>query len=490
MLGDVRDIAFKSAAELAAMIRDRSLTAIDALTCLADRVERFNPGLNAVVAMDLGAACRQAELADRALDRGEIWGPLHGLPITIKDSFEVVGMPTTSGSPKLKDHVPDQNAVAVQRLIDAGAIVFGKTNLPVYADDVQTYNEVYGTTNNPWDTTRVPGGSSGGAAVALAAGFTPLELGSDIGGSIRNPAHYCGVFGHKPTWGVVPMRGHIPPPPGTLAPADLAVAGPMARHPEDLSMALDLMAGAGGASATGWRLELPPAKQSKLSDYRVAVWLDDPACPIDAEVLNILGNTIHALARTGISVDDGARPIPSLSDSHELYMQLLYAVYGAAYKGEALEELAIQATTSSTSKTYADRFARGATQRHGEWMRANEERCALRERWQMFFEDFDVLLAPIMPTAAFPHDQNGSINKRTFDVNGKTRPYLDQLTWAGLVTVVHLPATVVPVGRTRSGLPVGLQIIGPYLGDRTTLDFAGHMADVIGGFVPPPGYQS
>tara|TARA_A100001037_G_scaffold49313_1_gene41232 strand:+ start:5620 stop:7092 length:1473 start_codon:yes stop_codon:yes gene_type:complete len=490
MPGEIRVTALRSAVELAAMIRDRSLTSTDALDCLIDRVEKFNPGLNAVVAMDLDAARERAKLADRALDGSELWGPLHGLPMTIKDSFEVTGMPTTSGAPKLKDHIPSQNAVAVQRLIDAGAIVFGKTNLPLYADDVQTYNEVYGTTNNPWDIARVPGGSSGGAAAALAAGLTPLELGSDIGGSIRNPAHYCGVFGHKPTWGIVPMRGHIPPPPGTLAPADLAVAGPMARHPEDLSLALDLMAGADSTGATGWRLELPPAKRSTLSDYRVAVWLDDTACPIDAEVLDILGNAVDALARTGIRVDDTARPIPSLSDSHELYLQLLYAVYGAAYRGEALDALVTQAAASPDSTDYADRFARGATQRHGAWMRASEQRYALRERWQAFFEDFDVLLAPIMPTAAFPHDQGGSINKRTYEVNGMTRPYLDQLTWAGLVTVVHLPATVAPVGRTRSGLPVGLQVVGPYLGDRTTLDFAGRMADAIGGFVPPPGFES
>tara|TARA_Y100001960_G_scaffold133690_1_gene141877 strand:+ start:12 stop:764 length:753 start_codon:yes stop_codon:yes gene_type:complete len=250
------------------------------------------------------------------------------------------------------------------------------------------------------------------------------------------------------------------------------------------------MAGADNAAATGWRLEFPAARRSKLSEYRVAAWLDDPACPIDAEVLNILGNTVDALASSGISINQKARPIPSLSDSHKLYMQLLYAVYGAAYKDEALEALAIQAITSPDSEDYADRFARGAAQRHGEWLRANEKRHALREKWQAFFEDFDVLLTPIMPTAAFPHDQSGSINKRTYAVNGTTRPYLDQLKWAGLVTVAHLPATVAPVGRTRSGLPVGLQIVGPYLEDRTTLDFACHIADVTGGFVPPPGYDS
>ena len=190
--------------------------------------------------------------------------------MTVKDSLEVLGMPATSGAPRLKNHLPKHNATVVQRLVDAGAIVFGKTNLPLYADDIQTFNEVYGTTNNPWNPSRTPGGSSGGAAAALAAGLTPLELGSDIGGSIRNPSHFCGVYGHKPTWGVVPFRGHIPPPPGVLAPIDLAVVGPMARHPEDLSLAFDLIAGAEGPAALGWKLDLPLPQKTSLGDYRVA----------------------------------------------------------------------------------------------------------------------------------------------------------------------------------------------------------------------------
>lgn len=490
MRSEVRNTALKSTFEIASALRRGTVGCLELLERYLSRVDRFNPSLNAVVVMNVDVARERARVADDALARGEVWGPLHGLPMTIKDSLEVMGMPTTSGAPRLKNHLPKRNATVVQRLIDAGAIVFGKTNLPLYADDVQTYNEVYGTTNNPWDPSRSPGGSSGGAAAALAAGLTPLELGSDIGGSIRNPSHFCGVYGHKPTWGVVPFRGHIPPPPGVLEPIDLAVVGPMARYAEDLSLAFDLIAGADGPAALGWKLNLPSPRKTALRDYRVAAWLDDPACPVDSEVLDILGNAVDALARAGVRVADRARPIRNLAKSHELYLQLLYAVYGAAYKSAALEKLVDQATRSPRSKKYAARFARGATQRHGAWMRANEERVTLREQWQVFFDNFDVLLAPIMPTAAFPHDQKGSINQRTFVVNGHKRPYLDQLTWAGLVTVVHLPATAVPVGFTQSGLPVGMQIVGPYMGDRTTLDFARRMADVVGGFVAPPGYDS
>ena len=356
MRRDVRDTALKSTVEIASAIRRGTMSSSEVLERFVRRVDEYNPSLNAVVVMDLEMARERARLADEASSRGEIWGPLHGLPMTIKDSFEVCGMPTTSGAPKLRNHQPTQNATAVQRLIDAGAIIFGKTNLPIYADDVQTYNEVYGTTNNPWDISRSPGGSSGGAAAALAAGLTPLELGSDIGGSVRNPAHFCGVYGHKPTWGIIPTRGHIPPPPGTHAPLDLMVAGPMARYPEDLSLALELMAGAEGHASPGWKLDLRGPQNSAVADYQVATWLDDPACPVDSEVLDILGNAIDMLARAGITIVDKARPIPNLAESHELYLQLLYAVYGAAYKGEALETLVHQATESPDSKKYADRF--------------------------------------------------------------------------------------------------------------------------------------
>src|SRR5690606_37586313 len=216
-----------------------------------------NPALNAIVATDIEAARERARAADAALAAGESWGPLHGVPITIKDTFEVAGMPTTAGAKELRDHRPSSNAVAVQRLLDAGAIVFGKTNVPLYAGDLQTYNEVYGSTSNPWDLHRTPGGSSGGAAAALAAGLTALELGSDIGGSIRTPSHFCGVCGLKPSYGIIPSRGHIPGPPGTLSEADISVTGPMARSVDDLELALDILAGPDTPAAKGWRLELP-----------------------------------------------------------------------------------------------------------------------------------------------------------------------------------------------------------------------------------------
>ena len=235
---DTQSDHFKSAVEMVSAIKQGRTTSVELLNLHLDRIQRYNDDINAIVAMNIDDARQRAAEADRAIEEGRDWGLLHGLPMTVKDVFEVVGMPATSGDPKLKGYIPDHNAIAVQRLIDAGAVIFGKTNVPYHASDIQSYNEIYGTTNNPWDLSRTPGGSSGGSAAALAAGLTPLELGSDIGGSVRNPAHYTGVFGHKPTIGVVPRYGHIPPMPGQVPPevmpaVPLFVVGPLARSAED-----------------------------------------------------------------------------------------------------------------------------------------------------------------------------------------------------------------------------------------------------------------
>src|SRR5881296_3607510 len=225
------DLPFRPAKQLAALIRRKKVGCLELLDLYIARMEKYNPPLNAIIATDLDKARRRARAADRALARKEIWGPLHGVPMTIKESYDVVGMPTTWGVPELKDNQPKQNALAVDRLLGAGAVLFGKTNVPLYLADWQSYNSIYGTTNNPWDVSRVPGGSSGGAAAALAAGLTGFEAGSDIGASIRNPAHYCGVYGHKPTYAIVPPRGQALP--GKITPSDISVIGPLGRSGRD-----------------------------------------------------------------------------------------------------------------------------------------------------------------------------------------------------------------------------------------------------------------
>ncbi len=481
------DLAAHSATALSRALRLHEITAEMLLDCFLERVRLLDPSLNAVTTINEAGARRRARAADAALDRDEVWGPLHGLPMTIKDTLAVAGLPQTAGSPLLKRYVPQQHAVAVARLVDAGAVVFGKTNVPTFADDVQTFNPIFGTTNNPWDKTRTPGGSSGGAAAALAACLTPLELGSDIGGSIRTPAHFCGVYGHKPSFGLVPFAGHIPPPPSLVRAPDLAVVGPMARTAEDLELALDILAGPHGDAARAWRLDLPPARHGELRAYRVAAWLDDADLPVDKGLRAVLENAIDALQHEGVPVDVGARPIDSLFDHHALYIELLSAVYGPFMPlGEFDEAVARAGGGPAGISSYQKAFAQGATTRHAQWLRADERRQKLRARWAGFFERFDILLCPATPTVAFPHTQDGSPLERTILINGRERPYLDLLAWAGPATVSYLPATVAPIGLTDTGLPVGIQIIAPFLEDRTAIDFARRLDAVIGGYRRPP----
>ena len=481
-----RELHFRSATELTRALRRKEISSAELLDHYLERVAQLNPRINAVVHVDAERARQRARAADSALARGESWGALHGLPITIKDSFEVAGMPCTSGAPELAEHVPASSADAAQRLIDAGAVVFGKTNLPLYASDFQSYNAVYGTSNNPWDVTRGPGGSSGGSAAALAAGLTGLELGSDIGGSIRNPAHYCGVYGLKTTHGIVPIRGHIPGPPGILAEGDLGVAGPLGRSAADLALSLDVLAGPDASDAVAWRLALPPPRTLRLGDARVGVWLDEERGPVDREVRDVLENAVDAIAKTGATVDAKTRPVEP-GEQHRTYLQLLNSEMSAGFPPEVLARMeAGAAALPPSDDSTAAHSLRGAALKHRQWLGLNERRTRLRAQWARYFRDVDVLLCPIMPTAAFPHDHR-DMNARTLRIDGKEEPYF-QLFWAGLAVNAYLPAVVAPAGLTRSGLPCGIQIVGPYLEDRPPIAVAAQLPDVLGGFVPPPGY--
>ena len=424
------DVVFRPAVALAKALRAGELGSRELLEQYISRVERLNPKVNAVVAVDLERARRRADEADAARKRGSLLGPLHGLPMTIKDSLETEGLCTTCGVPELAKHVPSRDATAVARLRAAGAVVFGKTNAPTWAMDVQTYNPVYGTTNNPWDTTRSPGGSSGGAAAAVAAGLTALEMGSDIGGSIRNPSHYCGVYGHKPSYGIVPGRGHLPPPPGTLADTDIGVVGPIARSAEDLALALEVVAGPDEDQAVGWRLALPPPRRGALRDYRVAAWLDDPACPVDDAVRGRLEAVVEALVKAGVRVEE-ARPV-DFAEAYRDYLRLLLPVTTAGAPDAVIAALAEHATQlAPDADDMQARVARFATQRHRDWLAANEKRQHHRARWAAFFRDHDVLLCPASPVTAIEHDHEGDVFTRTMQVNGMTRPYADQVAWAG-----------------------------------------------------------
>jgi amidase len=483
------DPTFASARELAARIARRELSSRELLEHYVARVERLNAPLNAVVTLDLERARMRADAADAALARGQSFGPLHGLPVTIKDTFETAGVRTTAGAPQLAQHVPAANAVAVQRLVDAGCVVFGKSNAPFMGGDVQTYNPVFGVTRSAWNPERTPGGSSGGAATALAAGFTSLELGSDIGGSIRTPSSWCGVYGLKPTYDIVPMRGHVPGPPGALADADLCVAGPMARDAGDLDLLLDVVAGPLPDRAVAWSLALPPPRRTSLRDYRVAAWLDDPAFPVDDAVATRLHATVAALRAAGVTVDEQARPAFALADCMRTYQRLLFATLAAGYPRAAFEGFAsLAGTIDPEASDPFSRFVLYGTARHRDWLAAHEAREHFRAALRAFFERHDVLLCPVTPVPAIAHDHSEPMTGRTITVNGVARSYFELFGWISIATLTLCPAVSAPAGATREGLPVGVQVVAPYLEDRTAIDFARRLAEVCGGFEPPPGY--
>ena len=477
------ELAYLSAIAIAKEIREHRISSREALDYFLARIEALDQPINSVVTIDAARARMEADAADAALARGEIRGPLHGVPMTIKDSFQTAGMRTTSGAPELSAFIPEEDAWPVTRLREAGAIIFGKTNLPIYAGDMQSYNEVFGTTNNPHDVSRTPGGSSGGSAAALACGFTPIELGSDIGGSIRLPSHMSGVAGHKPSYGIVPAHGQIPGPPGTLTLADLAVAGPMARTVEDLELGLNILAGPNRWDYHAWRLELPPPRHGALKDYRVAAWLDDPACPVEAEVRTLLGNATQMLASAGVIVDYSARPAFTLEKVVATFSALLQAALSGGVPFDQIEKYA-----AATGDAPAAQIKRLQAVRHRQWLSHNERRLQMRKRSEEFFNQWDAILLPVMPCPAILHDHSEPLAGRMAAVGGEPRPYWELNAWMAPAGACYLPATVIPVGRLANGLPVGIQIVGPYLEDRTTLALGRHLLAMAGGCPRPSGF--
>jgi len=470
---------FQSAATIAASIRSGEIKARDALEHFLTRVDQLNAPINAIVVQDREGARKRADAADRARLAGAPLGPLHGVPMSIKESYQFEGMPTTWGIPEMKSNASVTTALTVKRLAAAGANVFAKTNVPIRLADFQSYNEVYGTTNNPWDKARTPGGSSGGSAAALAAGLTGLEIGSDIGGSIRNPAHFCGVFGHKPTWNLCPMRGHALD--ANLAPSDISVIGPMARSAYDLEIALEIMAGPDDIDAPGLAIDLP-ALREPMSRLRIAVWADaGPFCPSSASVGACVQKVAEALSRAGAHVDDKARPDFDPQKSHETFSALLLATMASRLPDLDYNRLVERAQDPNALQ------ARWQTMRMRDWVRYNEARVQLRWAWRRFFDGFDFMITPVMPVTAFPHDHRPE-GQRTIDVDGASVPYFNQTFWAGLAGVALLPATVFPAGPANDGLPVGLQIIGAAYGDRRTIQLAQRMESMGFRFAPPPGY--
>ncbi|WP_051581463.1 amidase [Pseudonocardia acaciae] len=451
------------------------------------RIERHDATINAVCVPDFERALAAARDADAARARGEVT-PLLGVPMTVKESYHVAGLPTTWGFSAFADFVPDADAVAVARVKAAGAVVLGKTNVPVGLGDFQSYNDLYGTTRNPWNPDRIPGGSSGGSSAALAAGYGPLSLGSDIGGSLRNPAHYCGVYAHKPSLGLLTARGHTPPGvPAVPGESDLAVIGPMARTPGDLSLLLDILAEPDELSlGTAYRLALPPSRHTDLADFRVLVLDAHPLMPSSTSVRNAINDFATELANAGAKVTRDSPLLPDLSDAARLYMRLLISFLYANIPSEQYEAVREAAAgLDPDDRSLAAERTRGGALSHRDWVIADGRRAVLRQQWRELFAEFDVVLCPVMSTPAIPHDHSGMAERR-ITVDGTDYEYFDQLAMAGVATLPGLPATALPIGRSEENLPIGVQAIGPMYGDRTTLRFAELAEQLVGGFTPPP----
>ena len=479
------DYTFASATDLARLIKAREISSVELLEHYFRRVDAHNGPINAVIAQNREEALASAKAVDAALARGEDWGPLHGVPTTVKESYDVAGYNTTWGIVEMKNNLARQDALAIRRLKGAGAVIFGKTNVPLRLADFQSYNDIYGTTNNPWDKGRTPGGSSGGSAAALAAGLTGLEAGSDIGGSIRNPAHFCGVFGHKPTWNLLPPRGHAMP--GVLTPADISVIGPLARSARDLETALLVMAGPDEIQSRGYTLALRRLGKP-VSALRVAVWSDDPVAPVSKAVRGRVEAVAQALRDAGATVDESARPEFSSRASHATFQFLLQATMSSRIPDADFDSLR-QAVAGLADDDSSDRAntLRAQAASFRDWSRHNEARTHMRWAWHEFFNRYDILLTPIMPTSAFPHDHR-PFGQRTIDVDGVKRPYFEQVFWAGLAGVSYLPATIIPTGPDAQGLPIGVQIIGPEYGDLATIEVAQILEQRGFAFRSPPGY--
>jgi amidase len=475
-----------SASNLRAALHRREFSAQDLLGATLAAIDRLNPVLNAIVQMDAASAWHAAADADARIGRGEA-RPLEGLPVTIKDCFEVAGLVTSVGAPALQNYVPEEDASVVARLRRAGAIVLGKTNVPLLTGDFQTYNNIYGTTKNPWNLEFSPGGSSGGAAAAIATGMSALEIGSDLAGSIRWPAHCCGVFGLKTTWNIVATYGHIPPMPDMRLERnpELLVAGPLARSAADLSLALDVLAGPRDPAMPAQIL--PPARKTSPKGLRVALWLDEPFAPVDATVADAVRKAALMLEKAGAIVETAARPAFSFEEAWEVSAVLVHALIGIGLPEIIRERLAAKDRDFLLGDlSHRALQARGMRLASLDFLDIQARRQQLHEAWARFFEDFDVVLCPPAPTGAIRHDQRPDPHARFLEVNGTQRPYFDLMLWACLATGAGLPAAVAPVMLGEDGLPRGVQIIAASLEDRTAIACAAMLEALGSGFKAPP----
>lgn len=480
------DYLYNSATRLALEIRERRIGCRELLELYQSRLDRINPELNAVVVRDLVAARKSADEADAALARGELWGPLHGLPITVKESYNVEGIPTTRGIPGLENSVAKSDMSLVQRLRKAGAVIFGKSNVPIHLADWQSYNAIYGSTNNPWDKQCTPGGSSGGGAAAVAAGLVAFEAGSDSAGSLRVPAHYCGVYGHRPTYGIVSQLGHELG--GRRAPRDLSTLGPLARSAEDLELLLNVMAGPDHADARGWSLSLPRPTRRTFSELRIAVMVDCPISRVDSEIRREIRKVADFLTANGARVEE-AKPDIDPEQAVSIFLKLLRSAGSSGLPPAAVTAARnLVAGAPKELLDYRTESARAEIMEHRDWLAIDDLRHALRRTWFEFFGEWDLLICPVSSTPAVPHDHVSQRWEQKVVVDGETFAATDQMFWVGFSALAFLPSTVAPIGRSTGGLPIGMQIIGSGLDDLHCIEFAKMLERAYRRFEAPPAY--
>ena len=480
------DLPFASAIDVARAIRDGKVSSLELTRLMFERIERYRH-VNAVVTLMQNEALERARAADAARAKRQFWGPLHGVPCTVKDAFDTNTARTTVGVSALKDYVAGTDAVVVERLRRAGAVLLGMTNVPPLLRDYQSANPIFGRTNNPWDLDRTPGGSTGGGAAALAAGLGYLTIGSDIGGSIRVPAHFCGVYGHKPSYGVIPERGHIPPLPADrpAPPTGLNVVGPLARSAEDLTLAMQVLGGPDADTAIAYKWSLPPARKKQLSEYRVGYVVDDPFCPVTSDVRSVLASSVDALRKAGVRLRDGwPASIDATEQWHTYYFLLLSAMAAGEVPDEALPNIRKQAEISKDWRDAA--LVSAVTSPHKVFVQDAAASASGACRVAR-------LLPRVrrVPDARSVHCSVPSRGPGSCPITHCRRRA--SLQRSGSLDCITDTERVTSNGcacrPTSSGLPVGIQIVGPYLEDATSIDFASRLADVVGGFVPPPGYQ-
>jgi amidase len=489
------EIPFMGAGEVARLILNKKLSSVELTRLMLSRIAEIDQKINAINVLMEEEALANAKMADEMLARGEVLGPLHGVPITIKDSFRIKGVVTTAGNPLLKDYIPEYDAVSVARLKKAGAIIVGNTNVPYMLDDHQSFNDVYGRTLNPWNLECSPGGSTGGGAAALAAGLSFLSLGSDTAGSIRIPSHFCGVFGHKPTIDLVPKKGQIPPLPGSLPYKSngLSVAGPLARRAEDLRLLMEICGGPPEPESIAYSWKLPEVRISNLKDVRIKYVLDDPLCPVSSEIKPVLDSALRKFRNAELNLEEGW---PDTIDPEEQYHNYIYLLHAYVSGGAPDSEIELlRASANSDEKNLSNIRAKAFSNPHKYFKQQESRRLKAREDWQKYFSEYDAFVMPVAFVPAFSHIEKPWYpnnpdpgKRRILNTPEGDRDYDDILFWISFATLTGLPATVFPIGLTDQGLPVGLQVVGPFLDDALPIYLAGKLSEIAGGIQRPEGY--